>query len=511
MITFRCTSCQQKLSVPAEHAGRKVKCPKCSELQSVPATTQASVEIASPVPPPAAALPTPPPPPPVAPTPPLAPPTPTPVQAVVPMARPVAPEALNAAAPLASPISPASPFYAANTAVTIAPPPSPNFIVRPTERNSSAIEETIASAIGNESQVAINIKRANEEPTLVECLAPPQGEDELGRLGKYRVLSIIGRGGMGVVYKAEDPFAKRFVALKAILPSLGASEDIRKRFMREAVSMAQLEHEHIVRLYEVNEDRNIPFMAMEFLVGLPLDRHLETFGPPPMAQSVRIGREIAEGLAVAHEHGLMHRDIKPANLWIEEPNARVKILDFGLARAMEEDARLTATGAVLGTPAYMSPEQSQGEKVDWRADLFSLGVVLYLLSTGKLPFHAKDALSTMIAVATETPPAPRIQNTEVPAVLSDLIMMLLEKNPQKRGDSARQIAERLGRIERGEPVEMPKVETGIHVVIPVTTETPKSPIVAGANSKLIVVAAIVAALGCLLIGGAITAFFILRR
>ncbi len=412
------------------------------------------------------------------------------------------------AAPMAVPVPPPAPPPEDATAVTLLPPESPNLMVRPTVQNSSEVIETIAS-VGSISQIAANIKRSNEEPTLVECLAPPQADDELGRLGKYRVLSIIGRGGMGVVYKAEDPFTKRFVALKAILPSLGASEDIRVRFMREAVSMAKVEHENVVRLYEVNEDRKIPFMAMEFLVGLPLDRYLEKVGRVDIREAARIGREIAEGLAVAHGHGLMHRDIKPANLWIEEANSRVKILDFGLARAMQEDARLTATGAVLGTPAYMSPEQSQGEIVDWRADLFSLGVVLYLLATGKLPFYAKDALSTMIAVATEAPVPPRNQNPDIPEALANLIMTLLEKDPKQRGESAREVAATLRKIERGETIDTPPAKDGLPAA-ELATNTAQQSGASSSNSKMIVMLAVVVGVGFLLIGGAVAAFLAFR-
>ncbi|HZZ78494.1 MAG TPA: serine/threonine-protein kinase [Gemmataceae bacterium] len=288
------------------------------------------------------------------------------------------------------------------------------------------------------------------DPALTNCLAPPQNADELGRLGKYRVLKIIGHGGMGVVYKAEDAVLKRMVALKAILPALGAGEQMRKRFIREARAMAVLEHENVVRLYDVNEDRGISFIAMELLAGETLEARLKR-GAPQLKEAIQISRAVASGLAAAHLQNLIHRDIKPANIFLVADGTRIKILDFGLARADSEDSRLTASGAILGTPAYMSPEQSRGEQVDFRSDLFSLGVVLYRLSTGKEPFAKADALSTMVAIATEEPATPQMQNFELPGELSDLIMQLLDKDPSKRG-TAQDVVAALNLIEKGEPL-----------------------------------------------------------
>ena len=371
MLAFPCTSCQKKLQVGEQHAGKKVKCPGCGNVSMVPV----------PAPPPAA-----------------------------------------------------PPFA---MAVTLPPPP---------------FDEVTATAAPE--------PRAPHNSALTKFLAPAQANDELGRLGKYRVLSILGHGGMGVVYKAEDSVLKRLVALKAILPSLGASESVRKRFLREARTMAQLDHDHVARLYEVGEDRGIPFIAMEFLIGEPLDRRLENERVLPLAEALRIGREIAEGLAAAHARDLIHRDIKPANVFLAGSAGRVKILDFGLARAVEEESRITQSGAILGSPGFMAPEQTRGEKTDTRSDLFSLGVVLYRLSTGEHPFAAQDALSTMIAVATKNPPTPQMHNFDLPAELSDLIMHLLEKEPTKRMGSARDVVDSLRQIEEqlgGEVVAAPKV------------------------------------------------------
>ena len=155
--------------------------------------------------------------------------------------------------------------------------------------------------------------------SLTDFLAPPQADDELGRLGKYRILKVLGHGGMGVVFQAEDPKLKRSVAIKAMLPTLAASASAGKRFLREAQAMAAVEHDHIVRIYQVDEERGVPFLAMEFLKGEPLDERLKRDEKLPLAEVLRIGREIAEGLAAAHATGLIHRDIKPANIWLEAP------------------------------------------------------------------------------------------------------------------------------------------------------------------------------------------------
>jgi hypothetical protein len=284
---------------------------------------------------------------------------------------------------------------------------------------------------------------------LIVLLAPAQGPGEIGRLGPYRVLQVLGTGGMGVVFKAEDPQLKRPVALKALLPSLTASAPSRLRFMREAQAVAKVKHDHIVTIYQVGEDRSVPFLAMEFLEGQALDARLKREPRLPLAEVLRIGRETAEGLAAAHEQGLIHRDIKPANLWLEGSRRRVKILDFGLARAMDDREHLTQTGAILGTPAYMAPEQATGQKPDGRCDLFSLGCVLYQISTGKLPFQGSDTLATLMAVATENPPPPSQLNPALPTKVSELIMGLLAKMPAERPPSARAVAAAIKAIESG--------------------------------------------------------------
>ena len=280
------------------------------------------------------------------------------------------------------------------------------------------------------------------------ALAPAQMPDEIGRLGGYRILAELGRGGMGVVYKAEDPKLKRLVALKAMLPRLAADPGSHRRFLREAQAMAAVRHDHVVTVYQVDEDRGVPFLAMEFLQGLPLDQWLKAGRKPSIAQILRMGREIAEGLAAAHERGLIHRDVKPGNIWLDSAHkGRVKILDFGLARAGTEDVHLTRTGAIVGTPAYMAPEQARGEKVDARCDLFSLGCVLYKLCTGALPFAGDTTTSLLMALALDHPRPVRDLNPDVPPALADLVMRLLAKKPEERPASAREVARAIQAVE----------------------------------------------------------------
>ncbi len=278
-------------------------------------------------------------------------------------------------------------------------------------------------------------------------LAAPEGPDELGRLGPYRVLRPLGAGGMGLVFEAEDSQLRRRVALKVMRPHLADDTASRRRFVREAQAMAAVEHEHVVSVYQVGEEHGVPFLAMPLLRGEPLEARLHRDGKLPLAEVLRIGREAAEGLAAAHARGLVHRDVKPANLWLEE-NGRLKVLDFGLARATDGEDSLTQTGNVLGTPRYMAPEQLAGEHGDARCDLFSLGCVLYRMCTGRAPFAGENMMAIVHSVAVDQPARPDVLNPEVGPELADLIVRLLSKAPADRPASARQVADALRAIEQ---------------------------------------------------------------
>lgn len=283
-------------------------------------------------------------------------------------------------------------------------------------------------------------------------LAPALGPNELGRLGQYRVLNVLGQGGMGMVFQAEDLRLQRTVALKVMLPEMARRAEAHDRFLREARATAAIEHDHIVTIFQVDEANGVPFLAMQLLKGMSLEDYLkkaqQTGKPLSLKQVLKLGREIAKGLQAAHERGLIHRDIKPANIWLDAGSGgRVKILDFGLARGAG-DTQLTQSGMIVGTAAYMAPEQARGEKVDARADLYSLGCVLYRLCTGRVPFDKTDLIALLMAAASETPTPVRELNPQVPAELAELIDRLLAKQPEDRPAPARQVADSLAKIER---------------------------------------------------------------
>jgi serine/threonine protein kinase len=277
-------------------------------------------------------------------------------------------------------------------------------------------------------------------------LAPPQAAGEIGRLAHYRVLQVLGEGGMGVVFLAEDTRLSRAVALKAMKPEIAADPRHRQRFLREAQAAAKVEDDHIAPIYDVGEDRGVPWLAMPLLKGQSLDDLLKQEKVLKPVQAMRLGAQVARGLAAAHAVGLIHRDVKPANIWVEPTGGgRARLLDFGLARDQnppreQGQEQLTGTGAILGTPAFMAPEQAASELVDARADLFSLGCVLYRAVTGRLPFQGLGTMDTLRALATQTPPSPHEVNPEVPQPLAALIMNLLAKERSARPSSAAAVA-----------------------------------------------------------------------
>jgi hypothetical protein len=282
-------------------------------------------------------------------------------------------------------------------------------------------------------------------PELTAFLAPARAPDEIGRLGPYRSLAVLGHGGMGVVFRAEDPPLERLIALKAMLPALASNASNRDRFLREAKAAAAVKDDHVVSIHQVGEDRSAPLLAMEFLEGEPLDERLKRGPRLTIAEVVRIGREAALGLAAAQKRGLIHRDIKPGNLWLEGEHARLKILDFGLARALKDQTHLTQSGAIVGTPAYMAPDQAAGGDVDHRCDLFSLGCVLCRMCTGTMAFQGENTLAILTALALPRPP--HEVDPAVPVKLSEQVMRLLAKKPGDRPGTALEVAEELHEIE----------------------------------------------------------------
>ncbi len=275
-------------------------------------------------------------------------------------------------------------------------------------------------------------------------LSPSDKPEHLGRLERYEVLQEIGRGGMGVVLKAFDPSLHRVVAIKVLAPQLATSGVARKRFLREAKAAAAVTHDHIVTIHAVDEANGLPYLVMQYVPGRALQDRIDKDGPLELSDILRIGMQTASGLAAAHAHGIVHRDIKPANILLEDGVQRVKITDFGLARAMD-DASLTQSGFVAGSPLYMAPEQARGETLDHRADLFSLGSVLYTMCTGRPPFRAANTLAVLRRVSEDTPRPIREINPEIPDWLADIVAKLMAKEPSERFQSAGEVEEILGR------------------------------------------------------------------
>ena len=270
-------------------------------------------------------------------------------------------------------------------------------------------------------------------------LQPPGRPDALGSLGHYEVLEVIGRGGFGIVFRAFDKTLERVVAIKVLAPEMAATSPARKRFLREARAAAQVRHENVVQIHAV-EEQPLPYLVMDFVQGETLQQLLDRTGPLDAAEVVAIGRQVAEGLAAAHAAGLIHRDVKPANVLIEGgPRPRAKITDFGLARAAD-DASVTQSGVVAGTPLYMSPEQARGDALDHRTDLFSLGSVLYTIAAGRPPFRAGSALAILKRVAEEEPrPIPEVI-PETPPWLCRVIARLMAKDPAERFQTSAEAA-----------------------------------------------------------------------
>lgn len=313
-------------------------------------------------------------------------------------------------------------------------------------------------------------------PRSFAFLSPPRGEGELGWLAHYRITGLLGEGGMGFVFDAFDTHLHRRAALKVLKPELAANFSFRERFLQEARAAAALPDEHIITIYQVGLENDVPFLAMKFLHGESLEHRLQREGRIPVHEVLRIGREIALGLSAAHERGLIHRDIKPANLWLETPPpeegtasgprlsceyvCRVKLLDFGLARPIHDSRRLTATGLIVGTPAYLAPEQARGQPLDPRCDLFSLGIVLYRMVAGVLPFDGADTLAQLTALAIGDPHPLDQWAPETPSGLRILIHKLLARDPAHRPPTARAVAEALRALEKGETLPASLVEGG---------------------------------------------------
>jgi uncharacterized protein (TIGR03067 family) len=274
----------------------------------------------------------------------------------------------------------------------------------------------------------------------LDFLGPSSRTDALGRLDHYDVLGVVGRGGMGIVLRAFDEKLHRVVALKVMARDFTNSAEARKRFTREAKAAAAVVHDHIVPIHAIEDRGPVPYLVMQFIEGKSLQQKINDEGSLEVKEILRIGLQAARGLAGAHRQGLVHRDIKPANLLLENGVQRVKITDFGLARLVD-DATRSQSGVISGTPQYMSPEQADGQPVDHRSDLFSLGSVLYAMCTGRPPFRAESTVATLKRVCDAVPRPIRELNPDIPESLCSIIAKLHAKRPEERYQSAQEVAE----------------------------------------------------------------------
>jgi serine/threonine-protein kinase len=271
---------------------------------------------------------------------------------------------------------------------------------------------------------------------------------ETKKLGRYEIVGELGKGAMGVVYCARDPLLDRTVAIKTVNMELAQDEmaEYEARFYQEAKAAGGLNHPNIVIIYDIGKAEKIAYMAMELLQGKELKTLLASGKALPVPFAVDVAAQMAEGLAYAHEHGIVHRDIKPANIMIVRGEL-VKITDFGIARMRTANVQ-TQVGIVLGSPRYMSPEQVAGKRAEPRSDLFSVGVILYEMVTGKPPFNGEDVTSVMFQILNFVPPPPSSVNPEVPEMLDFIVAKAIAKAPADRYGSTRELASDLRDCQR---------------------------------------------------------------
>ena len=309
---------------------------------------------------------------------------------------------------------------------------------------------------------------------ILKMLDPTDDPSSLGRIGNYEVSGVVGNGAMGIVVKAIDQTLDRIVAIKVMHPTLAACGTARHRFAREAKAAAGVLHPNVIAIHGVSTDRELPYLVMPFIAGTSLQQRMDRQGPLELTETLRIGSQIAAGLAAAHRKGLIHRDIKPSNVMLDEGVETALITDFGLARTID-DATMTRTGTITGTPEYMSPEQARGDSVDCSSDIFSLGSLLYTLCAGRPPFRAKTPFGVLRRITDTEPRSIRESNPETPIWLCELITRMHAKSPQERPHSAdvRDLLENcLAHVYQPDRIPLPSALAASNpVALPTQTET----------------------------------------
>lgn len=288
-------------------------------------------------------------------------------------------------------------------------------------------------------------------PLHTETLEVPKTELTTGSTfaDRYQIIEELGKGGMGRVYKVMDKEVNAKVALKLIKPEIAADENTIERFRNELKTARDVSHKNVCRMYDLNREEGSYYITMEYVTGEDLKSFIRRSKQLAIGTAVSIAKQVCEGLAEAHRLGIIHRDLKPSNIMIDR-DGNVRIMDFGIARSLREKS-ITGAGVMIGTPEYMSPEQVEGKEVDQRSDIYSLGVILYELVTGRVPFEGDTGLSVAVKHKTEEPKDPREFNAQISDDLSRLILKCLEKDKAKRYQSAGDVRSELTNIEEGMP------------------------------------------------------------
>jgi serine/threonine-protein kinase len=312
-------------------------------------------------------------------------------------------------------------------------------------KEKEALEKYVSSLTMNVGEAETLAARPSEgvRPTG----GPRSAEPHIGELfaGRYDIQSVLGKGGMGIVYRAHDRDLDDLVAIKTLRSeALSADPTLLDRFKQEIRLARKITHPNILRTHDLGESAGLRYLSMEFIKGITLKHLIEQDQLLPTPVALRIAKQMCAGLAAAHEVAVIHRDIKPQNIIIE-PTGGLKIMDFGIARLTQERG-MTATGTVVGTPDYMSPEQARGQPLDFRSDIYSTGVVLYEMFTGSLPFEGDTPLAVVLKHVQEKPPSPQAKNPKIDPKIAAIVLKCMQKDPKDRYQTVNDLYEALTRV-----------------------------------------------------------------